>query len=291
MRTVRIGGFSGGADSQALAIWMLNHFPKEEVMLMNTEAGRNECGATVEFTKWFSENIHPVIVVTPLIRDLAGVGTRDGGTGDRRREFNEEDEMTFADLAYIKGRFPARKSQFCTKLLKLAPQRRWIKENLIDPEPDITIIRYTGVRRDESEARKNVAETEWDEWFDCELHRPLATWTKQQVFDYIKQHGQEPNPLYKMGFNRVGCAPCVNSGKEDIRNWNARFPEMIQKVRDWEKEVGRTFFPPMVPGMVINWIDDVVAWSKTERGGKIPLANWVDDEVVGTCSSKYGLCE
>jgi hypothetical protein len=122
--------------------------------------------------------------------------------------------------------------------------------------------------------------------------------------------------------------------KDDIREWAARFPEMIDKVRAWEKQVGRTFFAPMIPQpeyrrklaawqaewlvrgdpeaadedgdvpMVvrdgappppdkpINWVDEVVEWAKTARGGKQYTLPIVEAEAAaGACSSKYGLCE
>lgn len=37
-----IVGFSGGIDSQACARWVLNRFPKEDVILLNSDAGANE---------------------------------------------------------------------------------------------------------------------------------------------------------------------------------------------------------------------------------------------------------
>ena len=95
-----------------------------------------------------------------------------------------------------------------------------------------------------------------------------------------------------MGFGRVGCAPCINSGKDDIREWAARSPEMIDKIRGWEQQNGMTFFSPCVPGKQINFIDEVVVWAKTSRGGKqfnLPMVE--ANAELRTCSSKYGLCE
>lgn len=167
--------------------------------------------------------------------------------------------------------------------------------------------------------------------FDCELFRPILKETKQWCFDLCKSRGERINELYVLGFSRVGCAPCVNSSKDDIRSWAARAPEMIVKVRRWEKSVGRTFFPPVLPtpeydkalkawcdewlisgrptgparkkmvtkegappppAAPINWIDEVVAWSKTVRGGKqFDLPTVEVDAENRTCVSKYGLCE
>lgn len=290
MAVKRVVGFSGGADSQATALWVRLQFPAEDIILLNTQAGRNEHPITAGFIRWYSDNIFPVVEVVPLIRDLGDVGTRCPATGERRRQFGDDDELTFDRLAFIKGRFPSRKAQFCTEYLKLSPQKRWCEENL--RAHGIDYDRYIGVRRDESAARKDTPDHRWDEYFDCEVFYPIAAWTKQQVFDFLKEHGEEVNPLYRAGFNRVGCAPCINSGKDDIREWAARFPEMIDKVREWEKSVGRTFFAPCVPGLEINWIDEVVEWAKTARGGRQGLLAFVEnDAAAGACVSKYGLCE
>lgn len=290
MSTKHVVGFSGGIDSQACAGWVLDHFPREDVILLNSNAGGNEHPITTEFVRWYSKNVHPVVEVNAIIADLGGVGTHSGKTKQRREQYCDDDLMSFVDLATVKGRFPSRKAQFCTEYLKLAPQRRWIKENVTDLGHDI--IRYSGVRRDESQQRKNTPDYKWDDYFDCYICYPIASWTKKQCFDFVKSRGERFNELYLLGFSRVGCAPCINSSKEDISQWGARFPEMIDKVRAWEQQVGRTFFAPCVPGKAINWVDEVVAWAKTTRGGKqiaLPFAE--AEAAAGLCSSKYGLCE
>lgn len=282
-------GFSGGIDSQACALWVRQRFPAEDVILLNSQAGRNEHPTTVEFVRWYSENVFPVTEVVPLVRDLGNRGTKPGGTKDRREEFSDDDELTFQRLAQILGKFPSSKAQFCTLYLKVAPQKRWMDENLV--AQGIDFERYTGVRRAESVKRRDTPEREWDEYFDCYLNCPLAEWTKAECFKFVQEAGEEINPLYREGFGRVGCAPCINSGKDDIRLWAARHPEMIDKVREWERMNGRTFFGPIRPGQ-INFVDEVVRWAKTSRGGvqfNLPMVEAEASE--GTCSSKYGLCE
>jgi 3'-phosphoadenosine 5'-phosphosulfate sulfotransferase (PAPS reductase)/FAD synthetase len=285
-----IVGFSGGADSQACAGWCLERFPPEDVILLNSDAGGNEHPITTEFIREYSGTVHPVMMIRPEIRDM----------GNRAKAKIAElglqptDPLTFDTLALLKGRYPSRKAQFCTEHLKLKPQLRWMADNrdLIGPEYE----RYNGVRRDESANRALVSEREYDDLFTCWLNRPLADWTKHQVFEFIASRGEPVNTLYTMGFSRVGCAPCINSSKEDIYNWAARFPEMIDKVRAWEQRVGRTFFPPCMPGKngerVHGFIDEVVEWAKTTRGGRqyqLPILE--SDIAAGLCSSKWGLCE
>lgn len=280
-----IVGFSGGIDSQACARWVLNRHPAEDVVLLNSDAGGNEHPMTTEWIDWYSQNIHPVTVVTPLIKDLGRRGTRPGAIKDRREKYDENDPLTFDRLAEIKGIFPARKMQFCTEHLKLSPQRRWIRENLTGQE----WTRYTGVRRDESRKRRDATIGGWDDYFACPLQQPLADWTKQMCFDYVKAHAEESNPLYSLGFSRVGCAPCVNSNKLDIRNWAKRFPEMIDKVREWEQHTGLSFFRNPDKQGNVRYVDDMVKWANTEFGGLQYSLEVLYEPAE--CESQYGLCE
>lgn len=285
-----IVGFSGGVDSQMCLRWVRDKFGDDDVIALNSDVGGHEHPITTQFVKWYSENVFHVVIVTPIIADLGGRGTRPGAVKDRREEFDENDVLTFDRLAYIKDVFPSRRKQFCTEHLKLWPQRRWILENIT--AKGLEFERYAGVRCDESTNRADTPDRKWDDFFNCWINYPIRCWTKMECFAILKLRGEKVNPLYENGFGRVGCAPCVNSGKDDVREWSARFPEMIDKVREWERRVGKTFFMPCVPGLTINWIDDVVAWAKTARGGKQPLLGYVEaDAAAGQCASKYGLCE
>ena len=321
-----IVGFSGGADSQACALWVRERYPAEDIILVNADPGGNESPVTTEFIRNYSETIFPVTVIYPQVQDM--LGRAPGKIAELG--LKPDDPLTFDLLALLKGRFPSTKARFCTTHLKLEPMRRWCYENgakglnangVYGPAPHVEGIlsdgceRYAGVRRDESKARSLVDDREFDDYFLCWLNRPLATWTKNQVFDYLVSRGETFNLLYLMGFGRVGCAPCINSGKEDILLWSSHFPEMIDKIREWEKKVGRTFFPPIIPTGIKAlalpdedpevfakrsrsvsrrhaWIDEVVEWAKTTRGGRqysLPLLQ--ADAESGVCMSKYGLCE
>ena len=281
-----IVGFSGGIDSQACARWVLNRNNPEDVILLNSDAGGNEHPITTEFIEWYSENVHPVVMITSLVKDMGTRGRKPGSAVyDRRQKYNEDDQLTFGVLADIKGMFPARKFQFCTEHLKLAPQNRWMKENLKGAE----WRRYTGVRRDESIKRRDAIIGSWDDYFGCELHQPIADWSKQMCFDYVEAHGEKINQLYTLGFERVGCAPCINSNKMDIRMWAKRFPEMIDKVREWENQTGLSFFRFPKKDGSIRFVDDMVKWANTTHGGKQYSLEVLYEPPV--CESNYGLCE
>lgn len=279
-----IVGFSGGIDSQATARWMLNRFPKEDVVLVNTDAGGNEHPLTIEHVAWYSANVHPVVTIPAIVADMWV-----GEDQPEKHGFSPTDPLTFPLMAKIKGRFPSRQAQFCTEKLKLTPVRRWVRQQF----PDGDYEYYSGVRRDESERRRATKEREWDDFFDSYRNHPIMDWTKEMCFIYIKAHGELVNQLYSLGFNRVGCAPCINSSKDDILRWQQRFPEMIDKIRAWEQQAQRTFFAPIVPNTPkgqYNTVDDVVTWAHTSRGGRqLDMLRTHQDRPA--CESSYGLCE
>lgn len=281
-----IVGFSGGVDSQACARWVLNRFPPEDVVLTNSTAGGWEDPLTIQFVADYSTRVHPVVIVPALVRDAW-----ETEAPALERGLDPDAELTFQQLVAIKGRAPSRTAQFCTEILKLKPQRRWVRQafgvgGMFEGQE---YCRYKGVRREESNARKATLPQAWDDYFDCDTFCPLFDWTKQMCFDYVQAHGEEVNPLYRLGFNRVGCAPCINSSKADVVNWATRRPEAIDKVRELEAATGRTFFYPVRRDSVITPIDEVVLWARTSRGGR-QLMLEVFTEREG-CESKYGLCE
>lgn len=276
-----IVGFSGGIDSQACARWVLNRYPAEDVILLNSNAGGNEHPLTEAFVAEYSQKVHPVTPLTALVKD---VDDRPGVIA--AMELDPKTPLTFVLLAKIMKRFPSRRAQICTQFLKNAPARRWA----IEHEAELgEYERYSGKRRDESESRASIPVREWSDYFDVPMNYPIMDWTKQMCFDYVKAHKEPINPLYSLGFERVGCAPCINSGKDDMHRWADRFPEMVDKIRTWEQEVGSTFFPPKVPGMEMNFVDDFVAWSRTDHGGR--QFNILNGLERPACESKFGLCE
>jgi 3'-phosphoadenosine 5'-phosphosulfate sulfotransferase (PAPS reductase)/FAD synthetase len=281
-----IVGFSGGVDSQACARWVLNRHPAADVILTNSNAGQWEDPLTMEFVETYSTTVHPIVHCNAKYKDI----WETPGFAETRG-FDGEADLTFEAMCQIKGRPPSRKAQFCTKILKLVPQRRWLREafgpgGVYEGQE---FVRYTGVRREESNTRKDTPIQRYDDWFDCELVAPIVDWTKPMCFDYVKAHGEPINPLYTLGFNRVGCAPCINSSKADILNWHARRPEMIEKVRGLEERTGRTFFYPVDRDGVINGIDAVLRWAGTSRGGVQPKLDMMHER--SGCESAYGLCE
>jgi len=282
-----IVGFSGGIDSQEALARVRATFGDQDVIAVNSDAGKWEHPLTIAFVNLFHETVFPVVRVEALIRDM----WEDGSTRPEFYGLDPDAVLDFEEMTRIKKRPPSRKAQFCTTILKLKLQRRWMRLMFGPTGPFVgeDFERYTGVRRDESGARKDYPDREWDDFFDCWVNHPVAALSKGECFDGAKSRGEPINPLYLLGFGRVGCAPCINSSKEDILNWQARAPEMIDKVRALELRTGRTFFAPMVPGLPMNNIEQVIEWAKTSYGGRQQLFQVLHER--GGCESKYGLCE
>jgi len=67
----------------------------------------------------------------------------------------------------------------------------------------------TGLRREQSETRKEVARAEE---IDGRLRiSPLVDWTAAQVDRYIEENDVPVHPLYARGYASIGCAPCTRA--------------------------------------------------------------------------------
>lgn len=68
----------------------------------------------------------------------------------------------------------------------------------------------TGLRRDETEHRKNTPVVEQGKITKV---NPIAFWTKEDVWEYINGRGLSVHPLYGAGYASLGCQPCTTQGK------------------------------------------------------------------------------
>jgi len=78
----------------------------------------------------------------------------------------------------------------------------------------------TGLRREQSITRANVEKVEVDEAHgDIIKVDPLADWTYDQVWAYIREKKVPYNKLYDQGYASIGCEPCTRPIKpgEDLR--------------------------------------------------------------------------
>lgn len=201
-----------------------------------------------------------------------------------------------ADAVRHRRGFPSRVQRWCTRELKIRPLNAFLA--LMGEWSGLHVANVVGVRGDESVSRAALPEWEEPEELDGCVWRPLIKWSLADVLAIHKRHGVEIGPLYRAGHNRVGCYPCIFANKEEIRLVAERAPERIAAIRELEGEVtaqrqadGKgpaTFFQDRLRGNPTLGIDDVVSWSRTERGGRqLPL---LKPAPSGGCF-RWGLCE
>ncbi|GAB2984743.1 phosphoadenylyl-sulfate reductase [Nocardioides montaniterrae] len=76
-----------------------------------------------------------------------------------------------------------------------------------------------GLRREQSETRRNLEVSSFDEGHGLQKFLPMLDWTREQVWAYIKDNRVPVNALHSKGYTSIGCAPCTRaiSAGEDER--------------------------------------------------------------------------
>ncbi|MCL5669355.1 MAG: phosphoadenylyl-sulfate reductase [Gammaproteobacteria bacterium] len=69
----------------------------------------------------------------------------------------------------------------------------------------------TGLRRQQSAARKDLTGAEWDEEHGLHKFNPLLDWTRDEVWSYIRRFDVPYNTLHDKGYASIGCAPCTRA--------------------------------------------------------------------------------
>lgn len=287
-------GVSGGKDSTAALLKIIkeNDLPRDRLKVTFCDTG-NEDALTYAYLAMLSEKVHPISTLYP--------------------------ERDFWELVQWKGRFPSKMAQFCTQWLKIIPSRDYI---LGLQRQGTKVLLLNGVRSAEahnSNDRGKVPKFGWDESFACDIYRPILDWSLEDVWRIHKRHlnitdvlgliaadselnernkahlsqtmaahGIPRNPLYDMGASRVGCFPCINSRKAEIRAINRYRLERITFIATKEGSFkngnmystlfarntvpeahrSKTIITKSGEEMKVATIHDVVQWSQTKYGGK-----------------------
>lgn len=285
--------FSGGKDSLAALLWVREHITQNFTTVF-CETGWDH-PSTYDYINRIADKLH-LDLVTLKSKKYDGM----------------------VDLARHKKRWPSARARFCTEELKTIPMIDYI----LDTVGDHTLI-VQGIRAAESPARaamtkqctyfkyyfepygydKNGKPRRYSyrkkevrlfrEKFADDLLRPVFDWSAQQVIDYILAAGLEPNPLYRMGYKRVGCWPCVMANQREILNISRQSPERIEEIAAIERELRSSFFSSKIPvhaiksGKTYPLIDDVVRYVQWQNA----TGSLFDDDTATSCMSFYGLCE
>ena len=135
------------------------------------------------------------------------------------------DTIALQDLLRLKGPRSFRESienrKECCGIRKVEPLRRALQGQ----EAWIT-----GLRRQQAVTRVSLPKLEEDSDHGGIMKiNPLADWSEEQVWDYIRSNNVPYNTLHDKGFPSIGCAPCTRAIEpgEDLRagRWWWESPE------------------------------------------------------------------
>lgn len=289
-----IVAYSGGKDSQASLIWSIKEYGVKNVTAVFCDTGWEN---PITYNH-INETTKALGVELIIVKSK----TYDG----------------LVDMAKKKGRFPSTKRRFCTEELKTKPMIDFVLE-----QTDNLII-VQGIRAQESHSRSQMKKQctffkyykepynskgkkftyrkkdvfKWLESYSDDIIRPVFEWSGQETIDYIIANGQEPNPLYRQGFKRVGCFPCIMCTHSDVKQIMERYPEKMEEIVELEKEIGSSFFKiDSIPirerngvcnrtGKLFTTASDIQNYIRNKNN----TIDMFKEENI-SCSSFYHLCE
>lgn len=96
-----------------------------------------------------------------------------------------------------------RDPDLCCELRKIEPNRRALEGKT---------AWISGLRRDQSEGRRDTPIVSWNERYGVVKINPLATWDERQTWAYISANNIPYNPLLDRGYSSIGCYNCTLPG-------------------------------------------------------------------------------
>ena len=129
-------------------------------------------------------------------------------------------DLTVAEQADINGpELWKRNPDLCCTIRKVLP----LRDKLCELDCWIT-----GLRREQSDSRAGIGIIELyavDEPSGRDIVKlnPMANWTRDGVWNHLREHKIPYNPLHDQGYRSIGCQPCTrqtgNGGDERSGRW------------------------------------------------------------------------
>jgi len=105
-------------------------------------------------------------------------------------------------------------SDECCRIRKVVP----LKDALVG-----RIAWITAIRRDQTSHRAQADIVEWDPKFSLIKINPLANWSKEEVWAYLKINEVPYNPLHDQGYPSIGCWPCTRAVAQNADERSGRW--------------------------------------------------------------------
>jgi phosphoadenosine phosphosulfate reductase len=201
--------FSGGKDSLATLLIVMEAGMRPPVVFVDTGI---ELPETVEHVRDVAERHHLELVIETTEHDFV----------ERASEFGP----------------PSRDYRWCCKTQKLGPVARALNGRF--PGGMTTFI---GQRRYESGPRSRSGAVWRNPWVPGQVGAsPIQDWTGLHVWLYLWMRGEESNPWYDLGLERIGCYPCPATDLADLELVEGHFPGYARWrafLEEWAKATSR----------------------------------------------------
>jgi 3'-phosphoadenosine 5'-phosphosulfate sulfotransferase (PAPS reductase)/FAD synthetase len=228
-----VGNHSGGKDSQAMLVRLLERVPAAQMIVVHASLGEMEWPGAME-----------------LARDQAAAAGLPFIVAHATKTLLEMVERRFESRPEVPS-WPSASTRQCTSDLKRGPiqreVRRYAKANGYK-----VIVNCLGLRAQESPGRAKRAPfrlnerdsnsvNTWYEWL------PIHDLSSPDVFGIIEQAGQKPHYAYAEGNDRLSCVFCIMANKRDLKNGRKLRPELFDKYVALEKLTGYTMHMSRIP--------------------------------------------
>jgi phosphoadenosine phosphosulfate reductase len=80
----------------------------------------------------------------------------------------------------------------------------------------------SGVRRDQSPTRADAPKLGWDDRHELWKANPLADWSDEDVWAYVRERELPVNVLHERGYASIGCTHCTQPGTGRDGRWSGR---------------------------------------------------------------------
>lgn len=330
-----IVAWSGGKDSQASLIWAVNYYGKEKVEAVFCDTGWENPITylhVVDVCKLM--NVKLTVIRNKKYKGFVDLAKKKKRFPSTKARFCTEKLKTEPMIDYILQQESCiiiqgirnDESEARSKMSKICSYFRFYYEPYTDNVMKIRAARKA-LKKAKNKKDKNKIQTkiiklkgrlqkgkldekyhnyrkkdvfEWKYIHQERVFRPIIKWDANQVMRKIFDAGQRPNQLYYMGRSRVGCDPCVMCRHSEVKAAVRFTPDTITRLKEAEKEVERSFFPPgFIPdrycsqvdknGTRYPTVDDVIIYL---TGGDYQPDLFADlEKTTHKCMSFYGICE
>lgn len=226
---------SGGKDSQAMMIRLLQEIPNDQLLVVHASLGEAEWHGALEHAQR-----QAVAAGVPFLVAKA------------RKTFMDMVEHRYAVRPGPNSScWPSASNRQCTSDLKRDPIQREVR-GYAKQHGFSKVVTCLGIRAAESAGRAKraafqvnkrgtVRGRDWYEWL------PIHEMETAEVWQTIGRAGQTPHAAYLAGNQRLSCVFCIMGSPRDLANGARHRPELLAKYLEVEARTGYTMHQSRKP--------------------------------------------